>query len=584
MQKSRKTPLSVFSLNRTILSPNPIVAVSAACTALVLGACAGPSGEPIDGAAAPPETASTSSAITDSDLSRHIALLASDEFEGRAPGTGGETLTIEYIASEFERIGLRPGVDGSYYQDVPLVEITLDDDASSFLVGRNGVDTPLATGGDVVFWTGHAVSDIRVENSEMVFVGYGSVAPEYGWNDYEGIDVRGKTVVMLVNDPGYATGDPDLFNGNAMTYYGRWTYKYEEAARQGAAAAIVIHDTAPASYGWDTVRNSWTGAQIHLDRADGNISRIEAEAWITHDVAERLFSEAGLDLAAMKEAAQRRGFRAVPMGGMTATISLHNSIRRMRSPNVIGVVEGSERPDEYVMYTAHWDHLGVSSDSALEDPIFNGAADNATGVAAIIEIAELMAATEPRPERSVLFAAVTAEESGLLGSAYLAENPPVPLSQVAGGINIDLLLPVGRSRNVVVIGYGASELEDYLRQAAAEQGRTTEPDPAPEAGYFYRSDHVSFAKHGVPMLYANGGEDLLQGGRAAGRAFANDYRDNRYHQTGDEYDSAWDMSGILEDTRLFHTVGYRLSRTEEWPNWHLDNEFRAIRDASRNGR
>lgn len=577
MHEFLTTLLSVHSLRRTI-------PVCSACAVLFLAACSGQTGQPGDGTAALPEAAARGSEITASDLSRHIELLASDEFGGRAPGTGGETLTIEYIASEFERIGLRPGIDGSYYQEVPLVEITLEDDGSSFSIGRDGVETPLATGEDVVFWTGRAVEDIRVRNSEMVFVGYGSVAPEYGWNDYEGIDAAGKTVVMLVNDPGYATGDPALFTGNAMTYYGRWTYKYEEAARQGAAAAIVIHDTAPASYGWDTVRNSWTGAQIHLDRADDGVSRIPVEAWITHDVAERLFADAGLDLGTMKEAAQEHGFRPVPMGGMTASASLENSIRRMRSPNVIGILDGSERPGEYVMYTAHWDHLGVSSDSTLDDPIFNGAADNATGVAAILEIAERMAATEPRPQRSMLFAAVTAEESGLLGSEHLAENPPIPLSQVVGGINIDLLLPAGRSRNVVVIGYGASELEDYLREAAAEQGRTAEPDPTPEAGYYYRSDHVNFAKRGVPMLYANGGEDLLEGGRAAGREFADGYRDSRYHQAGDEYDSAWDMSGILEDTRLFHAVGYRLSQTVEWPNWYAGNEFRGIRDASRSGR
>ena len=520
------------------------------------------------------------SEITAPELARHISTLASDEFAGRAPGTDGEVRTIDYIVGEFERIGVLPAFDGTYFQDVPLVDITLEEDTSSFAVGPRGEMASLDLGGDSVFWTKRVVEDVSVEASDLVFVGYGAVAPEYGWNDYAGLDATGKTVVMLVNDPGYATQDPDLFSGNAMTYYGRWTYKFEEAARQGADAAIIVHETEPASYGWDTVRNSWTGPQIDLDSASG-ASRVAVEAWITREVAAGLFAEAGLDFEALRAAARTPGFRPVPMAGLQASATLHNRIRRMTSPNVVGVLEGSERPDEYVLYTAHWDHLGVSDDPGVEDRIFNGAVDNATGVAALVEIAEGFAVADPAPRRSVLFAIVTAEKSGLLGSAYFAERPPVPLRNVAGGINIDALLPTGRSRDIVVVGYGASELEDMLATAAAEQGRTLQPDPRPEAGFYYRSDHVNLAKHGVPMLYADNGEDLIDGGVEAGRAFADAYRDGRYHQPADEYHASWNLEGMVEDVRLLYAVGSRLAETEQWPNWYDGHEFRAVRDASR---
>ncbi|HNR78415.1 MAG TPA: M28 family metallopeptidase, partial [Parvularculaceae bacterium] len=383
----------------------------------------------------------------------------------------------------------------------------------------------ISYGDEAVWFTKRVAPEVAFDDSDMVFVGYGVIAPEYQWNDYEGLDVRGKTVIILVNDPGYATQDPALFTGNAMTYYGRWTYKYEEAARQGAAAALIIHDTAPAAYGWNVVEGSNTGPQIDLKRNDDGMSRVMLEGWIQKDVASELLSAAGLDLDAEMEAAKTRGFKAVPMGELKASAKIVQTIKRSNDANVIGVLKGAEAPDEYVLYMAHWDHLGANPAAEGEDHIYNGAVDNATGTAAILEIAEKFAAG-PRPRRSIVFAAVTAEESGLLGSAYMAENPPVPLKQIAGGINIDGVLPIGPTKDIIVVGYGASELQDILDAVAKENGRYLRPDAEPEKGYFYRSDHINFAKKGVPMLYADAGIDLVRGGEEVGRAAGADYTAN----------------------------------------------------------
>lgn len=516
--------------------------------------------------------------ISSQDLARHIATLASDAFEGRAPGTPGGEKTRAYIASEYERIGLEP-IGDSFEQAVPIVESTLQPDRSSFSVSINGEARDLEYRTDVVYWTKRAEENVEFADSELVFVGYGVVAPEYDWNDYEGVDVEGKTVVILVNDPGFATQDPDLFNGNAMTYYGRWTYKYEEAARQGAVAAMIIHDTAPAAYGWNVVEGSWSGPQVDLQRDDNGASRVAAEGWFSNETARTLFDAAGLDLDAQMQAAMSRNFQAVPMPSVTASGVLNNKIVRSEDANVVGVLRGAKRPDEYVLYMGHWDHLGTNPDTEGDDKIYNGAVDNATGIAAIIEIAEKFATNETAPDRSIMLVAVTAEESGLLGSAYFGEYPPVPLKQIVAGVNIDAILPTPPSKDMIVVGYGASELEDILKEVAAGYDRYLTPDPEAEKGYFYRSDHISLAKKGVPMLYADGGADLVDGGTDAGEAYGADYRENRYHAPGDEYDADWPMDGMLDTVEILYEVGATIAYSDDWPNWYEGNEFRALRDA-----
>jgi len=532
-----------------------------------------------------PDTATTPKTnaegeITTDGLARQIATLASDEFEGRAPATPGGEKTRQYIASEYKRLGLEM-VGDSYFHKVPLVEATLDPETSYFRMSVNGESRDLGYKTDVVYWTKRVSENIAFENTEVVFVGYGIIAPEYGWNDYEGVDVVGKTVIILVNDPGFATQDPDVFNGNAMTYYGRWTYKYEEAARQGATAALVIHETAPAAYGWNVVESSWSGAQRDLERPDGGAGRVAAEGWITKNAASLLFAETGLDLDALQAQAMTPDFNAVTLDGVTASATLNTAIRRSESANVIAVLPGATAPDEYLLYMGHWDHFGINPDTEGDDKIFNGAVDNATGVAAILEIAEKFASNETPPARSILFAAVTGEESGLLGSAYMGEAPPVPLKQIVAGINIDAILPTPLAKDIVVVGYGASELEDILKVAAENHDRYLRPDPEPEKGYFYRSDHISLAKKGVPMLYADSGVDLREGGEEAGRLFGDDYRENRYHTPADEYNDSWDLTGMLDTVEVLYETGATIAYSDDWPNWYDGNEFRALRDAQR---
>ena len=527
----------------------------------------------------------TVAAIVAQDLAVRIETLADDAFEGRGPSTAAGEASADWIAAEMARIGLQPGVDGSFFQTVEMVNQTADEGLSSLTISSSPDATPLELREDMVIWTKRQdTTDLSFEGSDVVFVGYGSVAPEYGWNDYEGLDVTGKTVVMLVNDPGFATRDPELFNGQAMTYYGRWTYKFEEAGRQGATAAIVIHETEPASYGWDVVRNSWTGAQSDLVRSDGGANRTLLEGWITKDTAEALFAEAGLDYEALKAAAAQRGFKPVPMEGLQAKGRIVQTVETTTSRNVIGVLPGTETPEEFMMYTAHWDHIGKAADpedtstfTFQEDKIYNGAVDNATGTAALLEIAEAMVKNPPK--RSVMFAAVTLEESGLLGSAYMAENPIVPHAQVVAGINMDGMLPIGRTEDMVVVGYGASELEDRLEAVLVGQDRVVKPDPKPEAGYFYRSDHISYAKKGIPMLYADGGETHRIEGQEYGAAQAQAYTQIRYHKPADEYSADWDLSGMVEDVTALFEVGYGIADSGDWPTWYEGNEFKSIREA-----
>jgi len=529
-----------------------------------------------------PATAPATPVFSEARYRAHVERLASDEFAGRAPRTPGEMRTIEYIEQEFRKAGLEPGADGSFLQPVPLVEITTQADATMDLRSPGGA-LGLRYADEMVVWTRRPVPESRVRDAEVVFAGYGIVAPEYGWDDYAGLDVRGKVVLVLVNDPGFATQDPALFRGNTMTYYGRWTYKFEEAFRQGAAALFVIHETAPAAYPWAVVRNGAAQPQFDLVLEDPASQRLALEGWLTHEAAGRVLALAGEDYAALKAAAAKRAFRGKALG-VTASVGVRNDVERGQSYNVVGMVRGSERPDEVFVYTAHWDHLGTlpsAEDGA--DAIFNGASDNATGVAALIEIGRAFAEARPRPKRSLMLVAVTAEESGLLGSEHFAANPPVPVAQIAGGLNMDNLSPLGEARDLVVIGYDASQLDDYLRRAAVKQDRVLAREPTPEKGLYYRSDHFNLAKQGVPMIYPKAGVDLREGGVAAGRAWLDEYVAKHYHKPSDEYDPGWDVSGTLQDLAAYYDVGLAVANSEEWPNWREGNEFRAIRDRSRDG-
>ena len=534
-----------------------------------------------------PEAASASKAVAAPSISLETLktvteTLSSDAFEGRGAATPAEDKTVAYIAGRFQKAGLQPGNKGSWYQDVPMVEITADP-KTSLTISGDKTELDLAYKTDIVAATYRVQPKIDVVNSDVVFVGYGINAPERGWNDYAGIDVKGKTVIILINDPDYETQTLEgPFEGRAMTYYGRWTYKYEEAARQGAAAAFIVHDTVPAAYPWGVVVSSWTGPQLGMDAANGHMDQSQAIGWLTNDAARALMTAAGQDLDTLTAAAKQKGFKAVPLG-VKASISLDNSIRRQASKNVIGVLPGKKRPDEYVLYSAHWDHLGFCEPDPDGDNICNGAVDNASGTAGLIALAEAHAKAGA-PDRSIIFLAVTGEESGLLGSQFYADNSVYPLGQTVGGVNMDGLNILGATRDVTVIGGGKSELEDYLARAAQSQNRVIEPEPTPEKGYFYRSDHFSFAKQGVPMIYFESGIDLVDGGRAAGQAKADDYTEHRYHKPSDEYDPNWNWAGALQDLGLFYTIGRELAETGAWPNWYPTAEFRAVRDRSRASR
>jgi Zn-dependent M28 family amino/carboxypeptidase len=520
------------------------------------------------------------SEATMKDVTRELSL---DSYEGRAPGSVGEEKTVAYLIAKYKAAGLEPGNNGSWTQDVPLIEITAKNVSALTIADRSGKAMSFAYGNEYVIGSYRETPKTDIKQSEMVFVGHGIVAPEKGWNDYAGVDVKGKTVVVMINDPDFENEGLDgPFGGKAMTYYGRWTYKYEEAARQGAAAVLIIHDTAPAAYGWNVVNSSWTGTQFLAQSKDGGKSQTKANGWIQKSVAKEIFAAAGQNLDKQMAAAKQKGFKAVPLN-LTASMNFENDIARKASKNVIGVMKGTKRPDEYVLYTAHWDHLGRCTAAADGDDICNGAVDNATGTAALVALAEGFAKAGA-PERSVVFLAVTAEESGLLGSKFYAENPIFPLSQTVGGVNMDAFSMSGPAKNLTVIGKGKSQLDLYLEAAAKSEGRTPETEPTPEKGFYYRSDHFSFAKLGVPMVYFEGGDDLVTGGKAAAMAAAEDYEKNRYHAPGDEFDEKWDWSGVMSDLKLYYRVGRMLAMTDAWPNWNDGDEFRAVRDKSRSGK
>jgi len=562
---------------------------TALAAALVLAACNEPAEAPADAstdAATPggqptaPAYASFGPAIEADDFAAHVRTLASDEFAGRAPGSIGEEKTVAYLVDQFKRLGLEPGNGDSYLQTVPMVETTADP-TTVLRLNVDGEPRELAYGDEMMIGTRTGQPEVSIEDSELVFVGYGVNAPELGWNDYAGVDVEGKTVVMLINDPGFHTQAAELFEGKRMTYYGRWTYKYEEAARQGAAAALIIHDTEGASYGWDVVKNSWSGPQFDLPAKDDPEPRLPAQGWITGEVARSLLGDLGHDLDALYKAANQPGFEAIPLDA-TMSLDLDSTSVEKSSQNVIAMLPGSERPGEAVIYMGHWDHLGdhghEGEAAAGDDSIYNGAIDNATGIAGILEIAGAFVAQEPAPERSVLFLAVTLEESGLLGSKYYVAHPSVPLDQTVAVINLDAMPVIGPTADLTVVGLGNSELEDVLKQVADEQDRVLRAEATPESGFYFRSDHFNFAKAGVPALYAKGGTELVEGGLEAGQAAHVDYRDNRYHQPGDEFDPDWNMQGVVQDLQALYGVGRILAGNEQWPNWYEGNAFRAARD------
>jgi len=502
--------------------------------------------------------------------------LSSDEFEGRMPGTVGEELTVALLTEKFAAAGLEPGNNGSWVQKVPLMEITGKEYAPLKISGK-GVDLSFAPSKDWVGVTYREEAETTLADSELVFVGYGINAPEKGWNDYAGIDMTGKTAVILVNDPDYETkGLEGDFNGRAMTYYGRWTYKYEEAAKQGAAGAIIVHDEFPAAYGWNVVESSWTGPQAYAQRGDSAPALTQMNGWVQKPVAEKILTAAGQDFTKLSAAAKTKGFKAVPLGLKVST-NFKNDIRKFSSQNVIGQLPGATSPDEYVLYTAHWDHLGRCTPDETGDDICNGAIDNATGTAALVALAEAQAKAGA-PNRTLVFLAVTAEESGLLGSDYYAANPVFPLSQTVGGVNMDALSMAGPAKDIVVIGPGKSQLDAYLEKALTDEGRIAVPELTPEKGYYYRSDHFGFAKRGLPMLYVKGGGDLVTGGPEAGAAYEAAYRANAYHGPNDEYDENWDWTGVAQDLQVYYRLGRMLAMSSAWPNWVEGDEFRATRD------
>jgi Zn-dependent M28 family amino/carboxypeptidase len=570
-----------------------VAACLAPCLALslVLGACSSPESVPAaDSVPGPTPTVQRTPIgdLPDIDADAvlaHTTILASDEFEGRGPGTKGEQLTVDYLVEQFKKIGLKPGnTDGTYVQKVPLVGITADG-APLVVRGASGSERSLRWRDDLVAWTKHVADGAAIENSEMVFVGYGVVAPEYQWDDYKGVDVKGKTIVMLINDPpvpdpaNESQLDPKTFGGRAMTYYGRWTYKYEIGAEKGAAGVLIIHETEPAGYPFEVLQGGNLGEKLDLVTPDKNMGRANIEGWITVDEGREILRMAGQDFDELKKQAATRDFKPVPLG-LTASISLKNKLRTMASQNVVAKLEGldPQLKNEYVIYTAHWDHLGVGP-AADGDRIYNGAVDNAVGTAGIVEIARAFTKLPTPPKRSVLFLAVTAEEQGLLGSQYYAVQPIYPLATTAAVVNLDTLNVHGRTKDLTLVGYGASDLDDYARDAAGEQGRILRPDPEPEKGFYYRSDHFNFAKEGVPALDPDEGVDFVGKPPEYSVKVRSHYTEHDYHKPSDIVRPDWDMSGAREDLKVFFAVGYRVAEADKLPEWKPGNEFRAKREA-----
>jgi Zn-dependent M28 family amino/carboxypeptidase len=536
---------------------------------------------PLRAATPPPGGAGGSLAlapqINATDFARFERTLGSDDFAGRKPGTVGEQRTTTWLVAEFKRMGLQPGNHGSWFQTVPADATTLLNTDVTLDIGANGKRDRFAYRTDMMAGTLQARPTVRLADSPVVFLGYGIDAPGWHWNDYRDVDVKGKTVIVLVNDPGFATADPKLFDGRAMTYYGRWTYKYAEAARQGAAACFIVHTSdAAAGYPFSVLQNSGNGPQLSLPPRVDPAPRLPVAGWLTHAAATRLFADAGRDFDTLAKAAAKRGFRPVPLAA-TASIALHNRIGHIQSRNVLAMVKGHERPDEVVIYTAHWDHLGTDP-TRKGHQVYSGAIDNGTGLSMLLEIADAFAHQKTPPRRSVLFFMPTLEESGLLGSQYYVAQPVFPLDRTVADLAVDALPIIGRARDMTVIGRGQSQLEDLLADVLKRQGRTISPEATPENGFYFRSDHFNFARAGVPALLASSGLDLLDGGRAAGAKAAADYTAHRYHTPADVFDPHWDYAGILEDTQALYQLGRRLSDQAAYPQWYPGNPFRPRRE------
>jgi Zn-dependent M28 family amino/carboxypeptidase len=516
-------------------------------------------------------------------LSQDVKVLASDEFEGRAPNTAGEVKTVDYLVRQFKAAGMKPGgdlVNGKrlWTQDVPLgrfeikgpVELSLNDGKSTQrLTQGNEIAVRAAQDGS---------TSVDFNNAPLVFAGYGVNAPERKWDDFKGLDLKGKLAIVLINDPDFETGQGD-FGGKAMTYYGRWTYKYEEMARRGALGTIIVHETAPASYGWATVKNSNTNVQYDIVRKEPGKAHAPVEAWMQRDLAVDLFKRAGLDFEAAKAQAQSRDFKPVELKGITLSAHYAVDAKVITSKNVVALLEGRAHPDQYVLYSAHWDHLGVGQPDAKGDTIYNGAVDNATGIAALLELARAYG-SQPKPKRSVVFLAVTAEEKGLLGSEYYVSNPLYPLARTAGVINMDALNPQGVTRDFAISGSAKLDLLDRLVAKARKSNMAYSPDPKPEGGYFFRSDHFPFAKAGVPAISFKAGQDWADGGAKAGKAVMEAYVTNDYHQPSDQWKAEWTFAGMVRNLDLLYGVGRDLADSPDWPNWSQDSEFRAARDQS----
>ena len=563
-------------MKRTILAL-ALLALTAACGG------ADDKANPAAAASAPAATAPDPKIDQNAILER-IKVLSSDEYEGRAPGTKGEELTVGYLTDESKKLGLQPGnPDGSYVQKVPLVGIT-GAQGQPFTVARGGQKRTFKWSEDVVAFTKRVTDSVSIADSDMIFVGYGVTAPEYNWDDFKGVDVKGKTIVVLVNDPQVPDAadasklDAKMFNGKAMTYYGRWTYKYEKAAELGAAGVFIVHETGPAGYPYPVVQG-FLGERFSLVADNKNMGRANLEGWFSLDTAKAIFKMAGQDFDALKKQALSRDFKPVPLG-LKASMTVRNTMRTIDSQNVVARLEGSDPvlKDEYVVYSSHWDHLGVG-EPVDGDKIYNGALDNASGTATLLEIARAFTQAQPKPKRSILFLFVTAEEQGLLGSEYYATHPLYPLEKTVANINIDGVNQWGRTSDITVIGMGASDLDDYLRDAAAAHNRTLVPDPESEKGFYYRSDHFNFAKVGVPALYTDSGVTFIGKDANYSKTKRDEYTEKDYHKPSDEIKPDWDLSGAVDDARLLFTVGYNVANAAKFPEWKSGNEFKARRDA-----